>query len=363
MSKQARPIGVGIIGASAERGWALNAHIPAIQALPQFRLAAVSTSRAESAKSASVKFGVPAFDNPKELASHPDVDLVVVTVKVPQHLALVEAAITAGKHVYCEWPLGNGTEEARRMAAAADRAGVQGFVGLQGRFNPGVQELLRLLKEDYVGQILSTSMIGSGAAWSGRTDSANAYLSDVSNGATMLSIPMGHTLDVACLALGELVPDATIMDVRRSRTDVVDAGTSITATSPDQIAVLGHFAAGVTASIHYRGGLCKGTNFLWEINGTRGDLQLIAGSGGIQMVPVELRGGQNGEPLKPLPVSATCRWVPDSLPNGPALNVAQAYVKVADALAGADHAAATFHDAVRRHEMLDAIQRAIPASR
>jgi hypothetical protein len=91
MSKQARPIGVGIIGASAERGWALNAHIPAIQALPQFRLAAVSTSRAESAKSASVKFGVPAFDNPQELASHPDVDLVVVTVKVPQHLALVEA--------------------------------------------------------------------------------------------------------------------------------------------------------------------------------------------------------------------------------------------------------------------------------
>jgi hypothetical protein len=45
------------------------------------------------------------------------------------------------------------------------------------------------------------------------------------------------------------------------------------------------------------------------------------------------------------------------------LGARQAYVKVADALAGADHAAATFHDAVRRHEMLDAIQRAIPASR
>ena len=46
----------------------------------------------------------------------PEVDLVVVTVKVPHHRELVPSALEAGKHVYCEWPLGNGLAEARKLA-------------------------------------------------------------------------------------------------------------------------------------------------------------------------------------------------------------------------------------------------------
>jgi len=43
-----KTIGVGIIGGSPDRGWAVDAHIPALKALPQFKLAAVSTSRKDS---------------------------------------------------------------------------------------------------------------------------------------------------------------------------------------------------------------------------------------------------------------------------------------------------------------------------
>jgi hypothetical protein len=42
-------IRVGIIGASMRNGWARDAHIPALSALPEFEITAVSTSRQETA--------------------------------------------------------------------------------------------------------------------------------------------------------------------------------------------------------------------------------------------------------------------------------------------------------------------------
>src|SRR3954468_5507225 len=115
-------IRVGIVGASASRGFASIAHIPALHALPQFEIAAVCTTRPETAQAAARHYGAPlAFSDPDEMARHPDVDLVTVSVKVPDHYRPVMAAIEAGKHVYCEWPLGRDTDEANRMLDAAER--------------------------------------------------------------------------------------------------------------------------------------------------------------------------------------------------------------------------------------------------
>src|ERR1700681_3148388 len=119
-------IRVGIVGASAERGFASIAHIPALQALPQFEIAAVCTARQESAEAAARHYGVSlAFSDPEKLARHPDIDLVTVSVKVPDHYSPVMAAIEAGKHVYCEWPLGRNTDEATAMLDAAEKKGIR----------------------------------------------------------------------------------------------------------------------------------------------------------------------------------------------------------------------------------------------
>jgi predicted dehydrogenase len=100
-------IRVGIVGASPSRGFASIAHIPALQALPDFEITAVCTTRQDSAEVAARHYGVPlAFCDAKKLAQDPNVDLVTVSVKVPDHYLPVMAAIEAGKHVYCEWPLG-----------------------------------------------------------------------------------------------------------------------------------------------------------------------------------------------------------------------------------------------------------------
>src|SRR5437870_13434914 len=88
-------IRVGIIGANPERGWAAQAHIPALRSLSDdFEITALSTSRSESADAAGKLFGVPAvFDNHQELVTSAAVDVVAVTVKVPYHLELATAAL------------------------------------------------------------------------------------------------------------------------------------------------------------------------------------------------------------------------------------------------------------------------------
>src|SRR5438270_12907481 len=102
MSSTGSKLGVGIIGVSATRGWAATAHIPALQALPNYEIRAVSASSAESAQAAGEAFGVSAvFADHEKLVSRPDVDVVLVTVKVPHHRELVSAALAAGMAVYC----------------------------------------------------------------------------------------------------------------------------------------------------------------------------------------------------------------------------------------------------------------------
>src|SRR2546428_5412363 len=122
MSKRIR---VGIIGANPDRGWAAQAHIPALKSLSDdFEITALSTSRRESADAASKLFGVPAaLDNHQELVNSAAVDVVAVTVKVPSHLELASAALEAGKGVYCEWPLGHGLPEGGTFAAPGKKKG------------------------------------------------------------------------------------------------------------------------------------------------------------------------------------------------------------------------------------------------
>src|SRR2546421_6136488 len=154
-------LGVGIVGVSPVRGWAATAHIPALRALPDYQIRALSAHSAESARAAGEVFGVgTVFSDHEQLVTQADIDVVAVTVKAPQHRELVSAALAAGKAVYCEWPLGRDLDEARAMAALAAEQGVRTVVGLQGRQAPAIQFLRELLADGYVGEVLSTTMVG-----------------------------------------------------------------------------------------------------------------------------------------------------------------------------------------------------------
>src|SRR5258707_1048177 len=226
-------IRVGIIGASMRSGWGRDAHIPALSALPEFEITAVSTSRQETADETAKHFGIPhAFADPYKMAQHPDVDVVAICVRVPSHHQLGMAALSAGKHLYCEWPLAATTEQAGQMR------------------------------------------------------------------------------DLAVL----------------------------------------------------KGGFANGTGFLFEIHGTEGDLAIVPADPRqatyIQVSDFTVRGAQAGKPLADLSIPESYRWVPPAVPAGLPFNVAQLYMRMAEGIREGKSVSPDFDLAVKRHQLLDAIQKA-----
>jgi predicted dehydrogenase len=351
-------IRVGIIGANPDRGWAAQAHIPALRSLPNdFEITALSTSRRESADVARKQFAVPhAFDNHHDLVNSVDVDVVAITVKVPHHFELATAALAANKSVYCEWPLGNGLLEAEKLAVLADAKGVLAVAGLQARAAPSVAYVRDLIAQGYVGEVLSTTLIGSGMGWGPTVEPFNVYLNDKKNGATMLSIAVGHAADAVCFCLGEVRELSATMAVRRKSFTIGQTREPQPMTTDDQVAVSGLLDGGAAFSIHYRGGVSRGTNLLWEINGTTGDLLLTAAGGQAQIFEMDVRGGKGAQSsLEVLPIPQHYWWSP---PQGASTNVAQAYARFARDYREGTHFCPTFDDALKRHRMLDAIERA-----
>src|SRR5438067_3656036 len=285
-------IRVGIVGASASRGFASIAHIPALQALPEFEISAVCTTRQESAGAAARQFGARlAFSDAEQLARHPEIDLVTVSVKVPDHFRPVMAAIEAGKHVYCEWPLGRNTGEAMEMLDAAQRRGVRHAVGLQGQLSPTLNYVKDLIAEGYVGRVLAATLIGCAPNWGNTID--RAYQADFANGANLMMITGGHQIDALCYCLGEFRELSAFAVRQRDRIPLERTGELVPLTAPDQLAVSGVLRDGAVVSFQIRGGMARGTEFLFEIHGSDGDLVLASTTGGSMQRPqLSLRGAQ-----------------------------------------------------------------------
>jgi predicted dehydrogenase len=353
-------LGVGIIGVNPAWGWAATAHIPALRALPNYEVRALSATSEEAARAAGEAFGVSAvFSHHDELAAQPDIDVVAVTVKVPHHRELVSAALAAGKAVYCEWPLGRDLDDARAMAALAAEHGVRTVVGLQARQAPAIEFVRELLGDRYVGEVLSTTMIGVSVPGDVVVQ-PNVYMLDASNGANLLTVAFGHSLDTLTYVLGEFADLSAVSAIRRPLMTADDSREQIVKTAIDQIAVIGTLTSGVTASIHLREAVAGGAGFLWEINGTDGTLRITADAALPEIFPLTVAGARGGgEPAKlTVPTALTQKWPAlAGLEGAPAFNVARAYAAFADDIGNGSHTVPDFADAVRLHEVIAAIER------
>lgn len=356
-----RPLGVGIVGLTPGRSWAARAHVPALQELPEFDLVGVANSSAESAAAAAQALGIPrSYASVQLLLDDPDVDLVAVTVKVPHHREVVAAALDAHKMVYCEWPLGNGLAEAEAMAAMACRNGIRTAVGLQARSSPTIRYVRDLVREGFVGEVLSATMVGSSGSMGASDPEHLVYLNDRANGANVLTIPFGHAVDAMCFVLGQFREVGATLATRRGTYLVTETQETRTRDIADQVIVSGTLANDVVVAIHYRGGTSRATNFRWEINGTEGDLVITAPSGQAQVAELTLRGacGASSE-LAVMPVPREYRVTRADLP-GSAVNVAEAYARFAQG-ASAPDPVPDFDDAVLLHMLIDAIERSAAA--
>jgi predicted dehydrogenase len=321
-----------MIGVSPVRGWAATAHIPALRALPNYEIRALSAHSAESARAAGQVFGVSAvFSDHTQLVTQPGIDVVAVTVKVPHHRELVSAALAARKAVYCEWPLGRDLDDARQMAALAAKQGVRVVVGLQARQAPAIEFVQELLGDGYVGEILSTTMIGLSVPGD-VVIQPNVYMLDADNGANLLTVAVRHSLDTLNHVLGEFVDLSAVSAVRQPLITAEKTRERIVKTAADQIAVIGTLTSGATASVHVREAVAGGTGFLWEINGTDGTLRITADAALPEIFPLTVAGARGGgEPAElVVPAALTQKWPAlTSLEGAPAYNVGRAYAAFA----------------------------------
>jgi predicted dehydrogenase len=355
MSEQT--IRVGFIGLNPGSKWAAAAHIPALRSLEgDFEIVGVANRTLKSAQRTARELELRlAFASPEELIDSPDVDLVVVTVKVPHHFEMVSAALKAGKHVYCEWPLGNGLDEARELAAMARETETVAVIGTQGRTAAGVEALKALIAEGYVGKVLSTSIIASGGNWAGQASADSLYLSDSTNGASMQSIALGHTL----VAVQHVLGNFAVLDATFARNfdsvKIIETAEVLPKNVPDQVMVQGRMTSGAAISIHFRGGASRGTNFLWEINGTDGDIQVIGDMGYPQIVELSISGGRlDDRGLAPLAPRRSRAGGEGLSPAAEA--VAEIYKCIATDIRSGSRTAPTFDDGVALHELIARIE-------
>lgn len=350
-------IRVGFIGLNPDSHWASMSHIPALTFLADdFEIVGVANTTHESAKRASEAFQIPyAFPNATALINSPEIDLVIVTVKVPYHFELVKAALQSGKHIYCEHPLGNGLEETKLLAETATNKNVVAVVGTQMVVAPEILYLQQLIQDGFVGKVLSTTLIGSGGNWGNETVADLSYLYDKANGATMLTIPLAHTLAGVTSALGSFSELSSKMSNNFTSVKVLETAEVKPKTAEDQIMVIGTLTNGAAIAVHYRGGLSRGTNLLWEINGTEGDIQVRGELGHGQLAPLSIFGAKESE--KELQLMKVPNEIMNNFPKNPIVgNVARIYKLLADDIRNNTRKAPSFKDAVQLSELLNTIE-------
>lgn len=350
------PIRVGVAGANAQRGWARDAHVAALARLADYQLIAVSARTPALAEEARAAFGAArAFDDSLAMARDPEIDLVAVTVKVPEHRAIVLTALAAGKHVYCEWPLGRDLAEAEEMAAAATASGASHVaIGLQGLAAPAVRQAARLVREGALGRLQVVRVFSPTAGWGPTAPPFYAYLQDRRNGATLETIAGGHTLAVIEAIVGPYREVDARNSTRLTTVRVTGTDEVVERTCADHMMVLGAHASGCVSTLEVIGG-APPAPFSLEVIGEAGALRITgAHPGGFQVanlrLETDLAAVRAPEPVAP------------ELKGGPA-NVAEVYAQLARDIRSGERTVADFQRAVRLTRLLDAVDAASATGR
>ena len=204
-----RRIGVGVIGF----GWLGQAHSRSLLRIPTLfgdrgfdaELVVCGDPLPERREEAVGSFGFArAAADWRAVVEDPDVDVVFIAAPNMLHLQLVEAVAAAGKHVFCEKPVGGTPEQTVRAEKAARAAGVISGVGYNYRWAPLVLYARQLIADGRLGEITNYrgrffSMYGSDPlgvlSWRFLVDQA---------GHGVTTDLMSHSVDLALMLLGPI---------------------------------------------------------------------------------------------------------------------------------------------------------------
>jgi len=281
-------IGIGVIG----MGWMGEVHSRSYRALPDRypddavpRLVACADPVEQRAAAAEHRFGFGRSTTDwRDVIADPAVDVVNIAAPNALHRELSLAAIAAGKHVFCEKPVGRFPQDTIEIAAAARDAGVRTFVGFNYRWAPVVQYALGLLRDERLGTV--THYRGRFLnGYAGDPAGVLSWRFEADQGLGTLGDLMVHAIDMALMLAGpidRLVADRETFIRQRplpsgegTHYDVgsVD-GPRGDVTNEDYVSALVRFASGARGLLEscrvITGAKC---DMAFEIHGTRGAMR------------------------------------------------------------------------------------------
>ena len=353
-----QPIRIGLIGANIHQGWSPRAHLPALAAHLQFDLAAVCTTRQESADEAMAAFNAgSAWDDYNRMLADTDIEATTISLRVPRHYEPTMASLRAGKHTFTEWPLGRTTAEAIEMADVARQQGVKTAVGLQARANPAIVHLRNLVADGYVGRVMTchVRLMREGVL---SRDSGRTWQREDELGAHTLTIACGHAIDALCSVVGEFADVATAVSTQATIWHETDTGKNLPVTSPDNVLVSGNLQSGGVASVQIGSTARAGSGYRMEIYGEEGTLVAVSVDSP-QLQQVSIRGARGGSnDLQDLAPAEELHLAPE-IPDGAAYNVGQLYSQFSASIRGTANGeprVPDFDHAVGLHRFIDAIR-------
>lgn len=229
MGEDARTIGVAIIGdglMAKEHSMALRNVRPVFGSVPLDPvLEVIVHPDPERAARAADQYGVRRWSTSwEEAVADPAVGLVDIVTPNALHREVAVAAARAGKHVWCEKPLGVGVADAEEMTRAAEAAGITTLVGFTYLQNPALALARELVARGELGELFSftgffsaDTMIDPAVPFTWRTDRARA-----GNGA--LGDLGSHLVSIARSLMGDVVRASgrwrTVVPVRRDAAGV-----------------------------------------------------------------------------------------------------------------------------------------------
>src|ERR1043165_2208915 len=143
-----QPIRIGLIGCGAIRG----AYLTHARAFPILQFTACSDIDLQKAKAKALEFQIPRVLTVDELLRDPHVD-IILNLSIPKaHAEISLRALEAGKHVYCEKPLGISMAEGQAILAAAKSRNLRVGCAPDTFMGAGLQTARQLLDEGAIGR-------------------------------------------------------------------------------------------------------------------------------------------------------------------------------------------------------------------
>ena len=145
-----RPVGVALVG----MGWWGKKMLNVLAAAPSdIRVVRAVEPNLETARALCAEKGVALTADYVDALSDPDVEAVVLATPHALHGAQIEAAVAAGKHIFCEKPLALTKAGAEKAVRLCRDAGLVLGMGHERRWEPPVAELLARADAGDLGRI------------------------------------------------------------------------------------------------------------------------------------------------------------------------------------------------------------------